>query len=130
MTVGERIKLLRTSSNMTQEELGEKLGVKKAAIQKYESGSIINLKMDTIELLSQIFDVSPSYIMGWDKFDEIYDTKKLKEEVQMIEVIEKHYGKIGIEIYRVLTNLNMKGLKKILFYAEDIRTNSKYQKSR
>ena len=43
MTIGERIKRLRMEKNMTQEELGAILGVKKATIQKYESGEIRNL---------------------------------------------------------------------------------------
>ena len=34
MTTGERIKMLRKEHNLTQEELGAKIGVQKAAIQK------------------------------------------------------------------------------------------------
>ena len=48
VTIGERIKRLHIEKNMTQEELGAILGVKKATIQKYESGQIRNLKADTI----------------------------------------------------------------------------------
>lgn len=66
MKIGDRIKELRISNNMTMEELGEKLGVKKSAIYKYENGLIENLKQSTIHKLSQIFDVSPIYLMGWD----------------------------------------------------------------
>ena len=36
MTTGERIKMLRKEHNLTQEELGAKIGVQKAAIQKYK----------------------------------------------------------------------------------------------
>lgn len=63
MTTGERIKELRLKNNMTMEELAEKLGLQKAAIYKYESGLVVNLKRSVIEKLSQIFNVSPSYIM-------------------------------------------------------------------
>ena len=42
-----RIKQLRTERGWTQEELGEKLNVKRAAISKYESGRI-PLTDDTI----------------------------------------------------------------------------------
>ena len=58
------IKELRTKHNLTQEELGAKLGVKKSAINKYENGSVENLKRSTIQKLSEIFNVSPIYIMG------------------------------------------------------------------
>lgn len=66
MNIGDRIKILRNQNNLTQEELGVKIGVKKAAIQKYESGQVENIKRTTIEKLSNIFNVSPSYLMGFD----------------------------------------------------------------
>ena len=46
MTTGERIKMLRKEHNLTQEELGAKIGVQKAAIQKYEKGTVKNIKRD------------------------------------------------------------------------------------
>lgn len=63
MNMGDRIKNLRISHNMTQEELGKKIGVQKSAIRKYEKGEVINIKRATIETLSKIFNVSPSYLM-------------------------------------------------------------------
>lgn len=53
--IGERIKRLRLEKNMTQEELGAMFGVKKATIQKYESGQIQNFKIETIKLFSDFF---------------------------------------------------------------------------
>ena len=46
MTTGERIKMLRKEHNLTQEELGAKIGVQKAAIQKYEKGTVKNIKRE------------------------------------------------------------------------------------
>ena len=45
MTTGERIRQLRIQHQMTQEELGAKVGVQKAAIYKYENGLIVNLAL-------------------------------------------------------------------------------------
>lgn len=68
MNVGSYIKQLRTERNMTQEELGQKIGVKRAAVQKWECGRVQNLKRETIQKLSEIFNVSPSsFIDGDDK---------------------------------------------------------------
>ena len=64
MDAGDRIKELRILNNLTLEELGQKVGVKKAAVQKWESGMTKNLKRSTIQKLSEIFDVSPTYVMG------------------------------------------------------------------
>ena len=66
MTTGERIRQLRIEKDMTQEMLGEKIGVKKAAIYKYENGLVVNLKRDIIEKLANVLEVSPSYLMGLD----------------------------------------------------------------
>lgn len=48
MTTGERIKELRLQKGLSQEELGAMIGVKKAAINKYETGVVVNLKRSTI----------------------------------------------------------------------------------
>ena len=60
MDVGNYIKMLRINHGMSQEQLGERCGVQRAAVQKWESGKVQNLKRETILLLSQIFDVSPA----------------------------------------------------------------------
>lgn len=64
MNMGERIHALRVEKGMTLEELGEKIGVQKAAIYKYEKGLVVNLKRDTIEKLARALDVSPSLLLG------------------------------------------------------------------
>ena len=66
MTMAERIKELRLSANLTQEELGEKLGLQKSAVAKYENGRVENIKQSTIMAMANLFKVRPSYIMGWD----------------------------------------------------------------
>ncbi len=68
MTTGERIKTLRKEHNLTQEELGKMLGVQKAAIQKYEKGTVKNIKRDSLIKLARILDTTPEYILGWDDF--------------------------------------------------------------
>lgn len=64
MDMGQIIKMLRERNGWTQEQLGEKLGVQKAAINKYEKGNVENMKRRMILQLSEIFDVSPSYLLG------------------------------------------------------------------
>ncbi len=67
MEMGERIKKLRQEKGLTQEELGKYIGVKKAAIMKYEKGNVQNMKRSTIEILSKLFNVSPSFLMCLDE---------------------------------------------------------------
>lgn len=67
MTTGERIKLLRKKNGFTQEELGAKIGVQKAAIQKYEKGTVKNIKRDSLILLAKYLDTTPEYLLGWEE---------------------------------------------------------------
>lgn len=55
-TMAIRIKKCRLENNLTQEELAEKLGLKKSAVAKYENGRVENIKRSTIEEMARIFD--------------------------------------------------------------------------
>lgn len=66
MEMGELIKNLRIKKGLTQEELGNLLGLKKAAINKYENGTVENIKRSIIQKMAEIFGVSPAYLMGWE----------------------------------------------------------------
>ncbi len=86
MTTGERIKRLRKEHKLTQEELGAKIGVKKAAVQKYEKGTVKNIKRDSLIKLAQILDTTPEYLLGWE--DTPSNAEPLGEgEYVMIPVI-------------------------------------------
>lgn len=61
---GERIKKLRKEKGLTQQQLGELLGVQKSAIAKYENNRVSNLKRETISKLADIFNVSINYLLG------------------------------------------------------------------
>ena len=64
--IGDRIKFLRKERGMSQEELATLLKTTKQAIYKYENNIVTNIPMDKIERISNLFNVSPSYIMGWE----------------------------------------------------------------
>lgn len=71
--VGNRIKFYRLQAGLTLLEVANKLGVKEATVQRYESGTIKNLKYDTISELARIFGVKPGQLLGWEedtRFDE------------------------------------------------------------
>lgn len=125
--IGERIKQLRKEAGLTQEELANLLGLKKVSIQKYENGGIVNLKTETIEKLGEIFKISPAKIMGWDKFDDI-DTTQIKKDIQILDIIKENCGYVGIELFQIFIQLGEEGRRKILYYAEDIAGNPKYNK--
>lgn len=63
MGVGDKIKALRKSMGLTQTELGEKVGVKKNAVSKWECGRVEDIPTSTIKALSALFNVPPSYLI-------------------------------------------------------------------
>lgn len=72
MDIGKRLKQIRLKKNLTLAEVGEKINKTEATMQRYESGNIKNLKADTIEELSKVYNVSPAYIMGWENENPTY----------------------------------------------------------
>ncbi len=65
MNIGQRIKKARESKGKTLLEVANNLGVTEATVQRYESGNIKNLKLDTISEIAMFLKVSPAYLMGW-----------------------------------------------------------------
>lgn len=66
MTVGERIKSLRTSLEMSQVEFADKINVSKQTLYKYENNIITNIPSDKIEAAAKIGNVTPAFLMGWE----------------------------------------------------------------
>lgn len=71
MTTGEKIREQRKKLGMTQEELGAKIGVQKAAINKYETGLVVNLKRTTILKLSHALCVPVTALLDEDGADDL-----------------------------------------------------------
>lgn len=75
MTKGERIKELRQKAGISQVELAKRIGVSKQTLYKYENNIITNIPSDKIELLSNVLNTTPEYIMGWAlSSDEVQKT--------------------------------------------------------
>lgn len=66
MEFKDLIKKRRLDLGLTMEELGKKIGVSKATIQRYESGEIKNVRRDKIAKLANALDTTPAYLMGWE----------------------------------------------------------------
>lgn len=62
MDLGERIQSIRKSKNMTQQELADKIGVKRSVVSKYENNSV-NISVDTIEKIANALGVETSELL-------------------------------------------------------------------
>lgn len=68
--IGMIIKNARISLDMTQRVLGEKLGVQPAAVQKWESGKVMNIKRSVLRKLALELKISPAVLIGIKEGDE------------------------------------------------------------
>ena len=69
-TFGSRLKLLRLHKGITQEDLAEILNTTKQNIYKYENDIITNVPTDKIQKLANYFNVTPSYLVGWESKED------------------------------------------------------------
>lgn len=67
MKTGELIRKLRLEKGLTQEQLGEMVGVQKSAVAKWENGKVENIKRTKLQELGKIFGVSPTIFLEVDK---------------------------------------------------------------
>ena len=78
MYIGNKIKYFRKISKMTQGELGEKLGIKKATVSHYENG-IRTPDQDKLFELAEIFNIS---------IDELFPPREYSGILSIYEKLE------------------------------------------
>lgn len=114
MTTAEKIKELRLQKELSQEALGALIGVKKAAINKYETGRVVNIKRTTLKRLADALGVTPADLLD----DEPSSSTAVNTTA---DPAEEHL----LSIYR---DLNGDGKEKLLVYAEDLKASGRYKK--
>lgn len=95
MNTGQRIKQLRLEKNMTLEELGNKVGVGKSTVRKWENGIIANMRRDKIAKLASALECSPAYLMDWKEKnislpEEMDLWNELREDKELLKSLAKY----------------------------------------
>lgn len=62
----DRLRLIRAGTGVSLKEMADLVGVTEATAQRYESGHIHHIPYEVIVAYAERFNVSPSYIMGWE----------------------------------------------------------------
>ena len=75
MTTGEKITTLRKKKGLTQESLGEQIGVSRQAVSKWES-DVTFPETDKLILLSKLFNVSVDYLLNIQNEKATNDNRK------------------------------------------------------
>lgn len=109
--LGDVIRKLRKDRGWTQSQLGEMIGVKKAAVQKYESGTVKNIKQETLNKLAEAFDTTAGMLVAMG------NETALRKEVILIEEIKCLYGDESVELLSIFTELPVENQHKVIEYA-------------
>ena len=110
MSIGDRIKIRREELGMNQEELAKRLGYKsRSSINKIELNQR-DLPQAKIKAIANILDTTPSYIMGWDEEENI---EQIQTELEIVEMISKHYGNQVIQILNDLLQFDSSEQEKL-----------------
>ena len=125
---------------MTQDELGRALGVKKAAVQKMESGKT-SIGVDKLMLICETFNVMSAHILYgtfpllWEK---VYGVKVeggvaplnvSKRLAELDTLAERRFGQKGIALLRDMESLNETGVERAIAYVSDLMRIEDYRKS-
>lgn len=62
--IGKLIKEKREKLGMTQAQLGEKLGVGAGAVNKWELGTVVNVKREMLRNLAVVLKIHPANLIG------------------------------------------------------------------
>lgn len=92
MDIGQKIKAARLAKGLTQEELGNIVGLQKSAIAKYENGRVVNIKRSTLQKLAQALDLRGSDLIIESNPKEAAElSAKVLLDCELMDVIEKYY---------------------------------------
>ena len=85
MEFNEKLQYFRKKSNLTQEELAEKLFVSRTAISKWESGRGMP-SISSLKAISEVFNVSIDELLSSEKIIEVAEKEK-KENMKSFKNI-------------------------------------------
>ena len=106
MDIGKLIKDARLAKGMTQEELGNLVGVQKSAIAKYENGRVVNIKRSTLQRLAKVLGLKGS--------DLIIESNPNEAASLSAMVLSDSDLREVIELYITLTSEDKKTYKSLL----------------
>lgn len=77
LTIGQLIKQSRLNRGLTQEELGELVGVKKSAVAKWENGRVSEIGRSNLQGLAKALGLDPADLIGED---DVEVRKRIKKD--------------------------------------------------
>ena len=93
MTIGQRIALKRKEQNLSQEALGERLGVSRQSAYKWESDAALP-EIDKFVAMSRLFGVTVGWLLGVEEEQAQEDAAPERQNGELTEKQLKMVGSI------------------------------------
>ena len=93
---------------MTLEDLGDKVGVGKSTVRKWETGMIANMRRDKIKKVADALGTTPDYLMGWEDGSEsliepgLLGDRKEAFTIKQAKRLYEYYQKASPEIQQAV----------------------------
>lgn len=112
LILGDKIRNLRKTANMTQEQLADRLGMSCQAVSRWENGTAYP-DLELIPPLAEIFGVTSDFLLGIPEEKKEQEAKKLFEEL-----VEATYAKETDteKIIRLIREIRLNHLKSRHFH--------------
>ena len=111
MELGQKIKKARLERGLTQQELGDLVGVQKSAIAKYENGRVVNIKRSTLQKIASALEIRPSEL--------VFDGTPKEAAALHVRILTDHELMKAIKEYHGLSEEKQKLVRDIIYSFKD-----------
>lgn len=120
MNIGDKIRISRQRKGMTQEQLGEILGVQRSAIAKYENGRVVNIKRSMLKKISDVLDINPSELI----IEPSEYTKQKNDTIADVVIRLRSDADFYAVVDRLARDAPALALVEAIFSLDDVKLNS------
>lgn len=106
--IGNRIHNARSEKKLTLQDIADDIGVAKSTVQRYEAGTIDNIKLPVIEAIARSIGVNPAWILGKSVQKILPETKKSDWTIQELSKAPLSDGSVPMELKRGIFANNVK----------------------
>lgn len=109
----ERLRILRTSKGLSQQDFAKQLGISKSSVNMYERGER-EPSFEMLEIIADYFNVDMDYLLGKSDFTNKFQWLQIMNSSQSATNVLKIAGRDGSYEERRLTDEQLAALKAIL----------------
>lgn len=98
--IGNRIKSRRKELNLTLKQIADIVGVASSTIQRYENGTISQLKLPVLESIAKALDINPTWLVRDDApmiLNHLNKSKNIKKQNSLELILLDSFNKLNKE---------------------------------